>query len=270
MLTKSRKGQITVNRITLVFLMMGISMIAIACESSSPPTTNTPSSTISPSPVSGTNTSSASPIPVPISQAKAGFNEETYLLFYPDVAEQIKAGKFKSALEHYEKVGKFGKNAKGENYESTFAGTSGSDTVEGLGSAYHSHFIGVSLTLDPKNSGEDPTVFGSLGQGEIDTLIGNREGENEFILGSYITSANPKAEPFYISKGDDDYARVQNFKKGRDAVYLSGSLNDYKLESANGTVRISTVKGDLVAIIEGIDKLEFGKISQKYGQFSFK
>jgi hypothetical protein len=173
-------------------------------------------------------------------------------------------------LEHYEKVGKFGKNAKGENYESTFTGTNGNDTVKGLDPAYHTHFIGVSLTLDPKQKGEDPTVFGSLGQGEVDTLIGNSEGENEFILGSYITSANPKAEPFYVGKGDDDYARIQNFKKGRDAVYLSGLPAQYKLEPANGVVRISTVNGDLVAIVEGVDKLEVGKISEKYGQFSFK
>lgn len=258
------------NRVMSIFLLIGVSAIAIACESAAPPTASSPTPSESLSPVASSPTPTTSPTDTSTSQSTAGLDSATYLLDNPDVSAQIKAGKFKSALDHYEQVGKSGKNAKGDRYESTFAGTSGNDTVRGLGAATHTHFIGVDLEVVPSKGGDYPVVFKSLGKGEVDILIGNSDGENEFILGSYITSANLKAEPFYVGKGDDDYARVQNFTKGRDAIYLAGVLDQYKLESANGTVRISTKEGDLVAIVEGVDKLKLGKISKEYGQFGLK
>jgi hypothetical protein len=233
----------------LVFVLTGI--IAAACQPLSP----------SPTPKASSE---------PEATVKAGFNSELYLIDNPDVPDLIQSGQFKSAVDHYEKAGKFGKNAKGDRYETTFTGTSGNDTVQGLGPAEHTHFIGVGYIVDSAKGGDYPVLNTSLGEGEVDTLIGNTEGENEFILGSYITSAIPKAEPFYVGKGDGDYARIKNFTRQKDALYLSGLPEQYKIEPANGTVQISTKEGDLVAIVEGVDKLEFGEISKKYGQFAVK
>ncbi|NJK28689.1 MAG: hypothetical protein HC940_00315 [Acaryochloris sp. SU_5_25] len=236
-----------------VFFLTGI--IAAACQPSSPPTTQSPTPTTSTKPEAS---------------VKAGFNSELYLIDNPDVPDLIKSGKFKSALDHYEKAGKFGKNAKGKRYETTFTGTSGNDTVQGLGPAEHTHFIGVGYIVDPAKGGDYPVLNTSLGEGEVDTLIGNTEGENEFILGSYITSAVPKAEPFYVGKGDADYARIKNFTRKKDSLYLSGLPEQYKIESAKGMVKIFTKEGDLVVIVEGVDKLAFGELSKEYGQFAVK
>jgi hypothetical protein len=111
----------------------------------------------------------------------------------------------------------------------------------------------------------------SLGKGEVDVLIGNKGGGgNEFLLGSFMTPVNPKAEAFYVGKGDADYARIQNFTKSKDVVVLAGELNQYKLTPKEGNLHISTTDGDLVAIIEGIDKLEVGEVSKDFGVFTLK
>ncbi|MEH2180223.1 hypothetical protein [Nostoc sp.] len=72
--------------------------IATACQPASTPTANKSAPTTEPSNVS---TNQQTP-------PTTSFNSEIYLLANPDVAKQIKAGKYKSALEHYEKVGKSG------------------------------------------------------------------------------------------------------------------------------------------------------------------
>jgi hypothetical protein len=238
------------NRLLLKFLLIGLS--AIASTTANQVNANSSESTVS------------------NSQATAGFNSGLYLLDNPDADKQVRAGEFKSALEHYEKVGKTGKNSTGGYYESTFTGTNGSDTVQGLGQASHTHFIGVELAIESDKGGDYPVNFTSLGEGEIDTLIGNEGGGNEFLLGTYVTSAHPEARTLYVGQGDKDYAKVQNFTPGKDSVWLSGVPEQYKIESAEVNVRISTKEGDLVAIIEGIEELKLGKISEEYGQFELK
>jgi CRP-like cAMP-binding protein len=109
----------------------------------------------------------------------------------------------------------------------------------------------------------------SLGKGEVDVLVGTTEGGNEFLLGSFITSVNPKAEPFYLGKGDADYARIQNFTKGKDSIILAGEPGQYRFEAVDGAMRIST-NGDLIAIVEGVNKLDVGEVVKQYGVFTMK
>lgn len=41
------------------------------------------------------------------------FNEQAYLLAYPDVEAAVNAGSFSSGLQHYEQFGQFQKNRIG-------------------------------------------------------------------------------------------------------------------------------------------------------------
>ena len=149
-------------------------------------------------------------------------------------------------------------------------GTDGDDTIQGFGKGEHAHFSGVAFELVSKPKDPLPLRPKSLGKGEKDILVGTQEGGNEFLLGSFITSVNPKAESFYIGKGDADYAQIQNFKKGKDAIVLSGKPSQYKFEPADKNLRISTTDGDLVAVIEGIDQLKVGDVVKEYGLFTMK
>jgi hypothetical protein len=58
-----------------------------------------------------------------------GFNPELYLLANPDVAKPSQEGRFKSALEHYEKVGQSSKNAERKPLEGFFTGTEKKDSL---------------------------------------------------------------------------------------------------------------------------------------------
>ncbi|MBW4690471.1 MAG: hypothetical protein KME27_01755 [Lyngbya sp. HA4199-MV5] len=198
----------------------------------------------------------------------AGFNADIYLIAYPDIAKQIQAGKFKSALDHYEKVGQSGKDANGEAIGGFFTGTNGNDTVTGFGQA--PHLSGIHLEVVAAAKGALPMRPTSLGQGERDILIATKGAKNEILLGSFKTGANPKAEPFYVGQGDADYARVQNFTRSKDALILAGEPKQYKFESVNGDFRISTASGDLIAIVEGVDKLEVGESSKEFGIFGLE
>ncbi|MBW4693423.1 MAG: hypothetical protein KME27_16865 [Lyngbya sp. HA4199-MV5] len=204
----------------------------------------------------------------PAKSVTAGFNADIYLMAYPDVAKQIQAGKFKSALDHYEKVGQSGKDANGEAIGGFFTGTAGNDTITGFGQA--PHLSGVGLEVVRNLEGPLPMRPTSLGIGEIDTLIATRGSSNEILLGSFKTVANPKAQPFYVGKGDADYVRVQNFTKSKDALILAGDPKQYRFESVKGDLRISTVSGDLIAIVEGVDKLAVGESSKEFGIFGLE
>ncbi|UBF26363.1 hypothetical protein K9N68_33510 [Kovacikia minuta CCNUW1] len=245
-------------RFTLLTLLLVSGAIATACQ---PPTT--PSASNSPS-------ASESPTAVSTHQETTRFDEELYLFANPDVKKLIQQGKYKSGQDHYSQIGQTAKKPNGEKYESFFTGTNGNDTVQGFGKGEHAHFSGVKIEIVPKKGDALPLRPQSLGRGEMDTLIGTKEGGNEFLLGSFITSVNPKAEPFYVGNGDQDYARIQNFNKSKDGVVLAGEPNQYKFESVDGNVRISTVGGDLVAIVEGVDKLEVGETAKDFGVFSLK
>lgn len=199
------------------------------------------------------------------------FNEEMYLFVNPEVAELIKQGKYKSGLDHYTQVGQNTKKPDGEYYESFFTGTAGNDTVEGFGQQQaHTHLSGVEFEIDSASKESFPLRFKNNGSGEVDVLMGIKEGGNEFILGSIITSINPKSESFYVGQGDKDYATIQNFIKSKDMILLAGKPDQYKWESKEGNMRISNTSGDLVAIVEGIDKLEIAEIYADMGVFTLK
>ena len=240
----------------IAFVLSGA--IATACQP-----TATPSASSSP-------TSSESLTTVSTNQTTTSFDEELYLFTNPDVKKLIQQGKYKSGLDHYTQVGQTAKKPNGEEYASFFTGTNGNDTVQGFGTGKHAHFAGVGFELVDKKGDPLPLRPKSVGQGDMVVLIGTKEGGNEFLLGSSITSVSPKAEPFYVGKGDADYVRIQNFDKSKDEVLLAGEPKQYKLESVDGNLRISTVSGDLVAIIEGVDKLEVGETSKEFGVFVLK
>jgi hypothetical protein len=254
-----------------------ISAIAlVACQTpSEPPIASSP--TASPTVASTTanttaNTTASSPTNnTSVSTETANFNEPLYLFANPDVTDLIKQGKYKSGLEHFTTVGKTTKKPDGEDYETFYTGTSGNDTVQGLGYGKHAHFIGVGLELVSDKKVPFPLRPESLGKGEVDILIGNKGGGgNEFLLGSFITPVNPKSESFYVGKGDDDYARIQNFAKSKDAAILAGEPKQYKFEPKEGNFHISTASGDLVAIVEGVSQLEIGEETKEFGVFTVK
>ncbi|MBF2098133.1 MAG: hypothetical protein IGQ88_07140 [Gloeomargaritaceae cyanobacterium C42_A2020_066] len=198
-------------------------------------------------------------------QEVSSFNEPIYLLANPEVKDQIKAGKYKSGLEHFEKVGLTTKKPDGESYESFFTGTSGNDTIKAIGQGEHTHFSGVDLEVVPGQDGPLPLRPKSLGTGEVDILVGTTEGSDEFLVGSFITSVNSKPQPFYIGKGDADYARIKNFNKSKDSIILAGFPEQYQLKSVDGDFLISTKEGDLVAIVEGVDRLDVEGIYKEFG-----
>jgi hypothetical protein len=203
-------------------------------------------------------------------QPNSFFDEKMYLFVNPDVAKLITQGKYKSGLEHYTQVGQTTQRPDGEAYESFFFGTNGNDKVLGVGTGKHAHLSGIAFELVASAKDEIPLRPKSLGKGEIDVLIGTQAGGNEFILGSIITAVNPKAEPFYVSQGDTDYAEIQNFTPGRDSILLAGLPDQYKFEPKDGNTRITTTSGDLVAIVMGVGKLQVDATVKERGIFMMK
>jgi hypothetical protein len=250
--------EIVMRKILLGALLLVSGAIATACQPAA--TTSTSSSP----------TSSESPTAVSTNQETISFDEKLYLFANPDVKKLIQQGKYKSGLEHYTKVGQTAKKPNGEKYESFFTGTNGNDTIQGFGKGEHAHFAGVGFEIVSKKGDPLPLRPKTVGKGEMDVLVGTKEGGNEFLLGSFITSVNPKAKPFYVGKGDADYARIQNFDKSKDSVILAGTPKQYKFEPTEGNLRISTVSGDLVAIVEGVEKLSVGDVVKQYGIFTMK
>lgn len=239
------------NRVVLSFFLVMSGAISTACQPN--------------------NTNASNPEPSSTSQAvKPSFDEAMYLFVNPEVKKLIEQGKYKSGLDHYTQVGQTAKKSNGEDYESFFTGTNGNDTVQAFGKGKHAHLSGVAFELVSKPKDPLPLRPKSFGKGEKDVLVGTQEGGNEFVLGSFITSVNPKAEPFYVGKGDDDYAQVQNFTPTHDVIVLSGQPTQYKFEAVDKNLRISTTQGDLVAVLEGIDKLEVDDVVKEYGMFTMK
>jgi hypothetical protein len=219
---------------------------------------------------SNTSETSSSSSTLEVQKPDANFDEAMYLFVNPDVKKLIEQGKYKSGLDHYTQVGQTAKKPDGEDYESFFTGTKGSDTVQAFGKGKHAHLSGVAFEIVSKPKDPLPLRPKSFGKGEKDVLVGTQEGGNEFVLGSFITSVNPKADPFYVGKGDDDYAQVQNFTPTKDVVVLSGLPTQYKFKAVDSNLQISTTQGDLVAVIEGIDKLEVGDVMKDFGMFTMK
>lgn len=245
-------------QLLLSIILIATSTIAVGCQQTVTPSTIEQSSSTSPSPVAK------------VATTNHHFDEPMYAFANPEITALIKQGKYKSGLEHYTKVGQSTKKPDGEAYESFFTGTSGNDTVTAFGSGKHNHLIGIKFEVVSKPGVKIPLRPQSTGSGESDILIGTKEGANEFVLGSFITELSPKAEVFYVGKGDADRAQIKNFTKSKDTIMLAGTPDRYKFEAAQGNLRISTKDGDLIAIVEGVDKLTPSDISKEMGIFILK
>ncbi|WP_293080662.1 hypothetical protein [Okeania sp. SIO3B5] len=178
-----------------------------------------------------------------IGEEGGDFNEEIYRQSYPDVDVAINTGVFSSGLEHYIQFGQFEIERIG-----FFTDNDSNDIINAFGN--NTKIIGVSVIgYDIIN---DLIIPSDSGTGEIDILIGTSgtEGVDTFILGSSTES------PFYVGFGDSDFALIQNFDGPLDRIQLSGSLNDYSAEIVNNSVHISTISGDLIAIVEDVSSLD--------------
>jgi Domain of unknown function (DUF4114) len=175
---------------------------------------------------------------------KPYFFEPLYFKQNPDVAALITSGQFTSAYDHFIRAGQFE-----EREDTLFQGTSGNDTLNGLG--HESILVGVPIS-DAQYQGGFDIVPITTGNGEIDTLIGST-GENIFALGNGI-SLNSKSQSFYTGQGDADYALVQGFDSTIDFLILAGVASDYAYDRVDGNLRIS-LNGDLVAIVENAPAL---------------
>ncbi|MBN4005700.1 hypothetical protein [Nostoc sp. LPT] len=167
------------------------------------------------------------------------FDEQAYLLAYPDVAAAVNAGSFTSGLQHYEQFGQFEENRFG-----FFLGSNGNDTITGFGEG---NKLIAGLGFDVLSNGA--TV---AGVGQIDTLIGT-QGTDVFLLGhSSLSSLSSTPQQFYVGGGNTDYALIQDFKRASDMIVLEGAPQNYTSQVVNGSLNISTSSGDLVGIVEGI------------------
>jgi hypothetical protein len=183
--------------------------------------------------------------------ATGGFNEAAYLNIYPEVAELLRNGGFKSGLEHYAQVGqnqKIEDDGELEPRAAIFTGTNGDDVVIGYGRA--TVLSGVNFeVVDPATSLS--LKASSTGEGEVDMLIGQASVNDTFMMGLFATSACPTIEKFYVGQGDKDYATIKNFGD-EDSILMVGNPEDYSFEVRDGNTRVSTIEGDLVAIAAGV------------------
>lgn len=171
------------------------------------------------------------------------FNEQAYLTLNPDVNEAVATGGFLTGLDHYLEVGQF------QERQNLFSGTSGSDIIDSFNDSFGSAITGVEVR---GLSGEefDPLI-GSVGVGEVDTLLGSDGGDN-FYLGFGVSSSNPTSTQFYVGGGDSDFALIRNFDLAEDFIVLAGDSSQYIRQAVNGSLNISTSSGDLVAMVEGV------------------
>lgn len=172
------------------------------------------------------------------------FNEAIYLAENPEVATSVAEGQYTSASEEYIQVGQFQ-----ERNGVIFNGTNGDDEIQASGQK--SSVIGVNVETAEIGRRLITTETESLGVGEIDTL-GGSPGQNTFYLGD---NAQENPADFYLGNGDQDYALIRNFDPtSEDAIYLAGNLEDYSLETIDGSVHISK-NDDLIGIVEDVPKL---------------
>jgi hypothetical protein len=182
-----------------------------------------------------------------------GFNEEFYLLDNPDVAASVNAGGFGSGLEHYNEFGQF------EGRQAFFGGTAGSDLVVGFGGFGDEFNIITGVALEPTTVFENGESMAdarpiSFGVGEVDTLMGN-VGADGFVLGTpNLAEPSFLSEPFYVGRGDADFATIKNFEVGEDLILLAGSTSNYRFDTSNGDFNIF-FSGDLVGRVEGVTDL---------------
>jgi hypothetical protein len=180
------------------------------------------------------------------------FFESEYLRNNPDILPLVNSGALKTGREHYFN---FGKNEP--NRSATFIGTSGNDTLTGIGVG-NVKLIGVT-----SSAGFGAGVSGSDGSNEFDTLIGG-PGADTFVLAQPVFTSRVFVigyKTFYIGPG---FATIRNFTQGQDSIQLArSSFNNILVFPINNnrdlaiqTNRLSDFNGvtssfDTLAVIEG-------------------
>lgn len=188
-----------------------------------------------------------------------GSENTLYEPFYfeknPGVEAAIAKGEYKSAFEHYVKVGQF--NPEGEVI---FSGSSGDDVLTGFGNS--SFLSGVEVTF--VNDKQEGYRTASKGVGEADFAVGGL-GVDTFAIGNdNILDPEKGSEVWYVGKGDEDYLTIQGFDPYKDFLLGAGEFADYSFEVIEETSDIFgrivpykslevNYKGDRVALLEHID-----------------
>jgi hypothetical protein len=219
---------------------------------------------------------------------QATFNEKFYLDRNPGVKQLIDNGVYASGYDYFIKTGEFKTDSSFTLFNGALdaTGKGVANSVTGFGAK--SILTGVAITdavfvnggfdlkADAKDLGQAalgtlPTTGANAGK-LIDTL----SGENIFVIGTgNLLNANAKS--FYVGGGDNDYAQINRFDKQKDAIMAAGTAADwlgnnakYKIEVVDRIItldpltqapktvkdsRISTIGGDLIAIVAEVDNL---------------
>jgi hypothetical protein len=180
------------------------------------------------------------------------FLEAVYLNRNRDIGPLVNSGALTTGREHYFN---FGKNEP--NRTATFIGTSGNDTLTGIGVG-NVELVGVT-----SSAGFGAGVSGSDGSNEFDTLIGG-PGADTFVLAQPVFTSRVFVigyKTFYIGPG---FATIRNFTQGQDSIQLArSSFNNILVFPINNnrdlaiqTNRLSDFNGvtssfDTLAVIEG-------------------
>ncbi|MGL5083943.1 MAG: calcium-binding protein [Microcoleaceae cyanobacterium] len=188
-----------------------------------------------------------------------GTQNTLYEPFYfeenPGVEEAIANGEYKSAFEHYVKVGQF--NPEGEVI---FSGSSGDDVLTGFGPA--TLLSGVEVTfVDGEQEGYRTAT---TGVGEADFAVGGL-GVDTFVIGNdNLLDSEKGSEVWYVGNGDEDYLTIQGFDPYKDVLFGAGDFTDYSFEVIEEVGDIFgrqvpykslevSYQGDRVALISHVD-----------------
>ncbi|MGH2413939.1 MAG: hypothetical protein ACRDEA_09665, partial [Microcystaceae cyanobacterium] len=69
-------------------------------------------------------------------------------------------------------------------------------------------------------------------------------------------------------EGDEDYALIKNFDAADgDNIILAGKPKHYTFNPVEGNLEISTRKGDLIGIVEGVTDLGVTDVFKDFGIF---
>jgi hypothetical protein len=179
------------------------------------------------------------------------FREQSYFDLYPEVKAAVDQGEYQSALDYHIEKGQF------EDKEALFSGTNGRDIIAGFG--VNDLLWGVELSqVDVQKEG---WVSASTGTGEVDTLIGGTGITTFFIGNDNILNPSKPNEIYYVGNGDQDYVRIKGFDPKQDVIFGSSNFSEYAITKAGADLRIATLAGDLVAIVEGGGSLTLQEIA---------
>lgn len=173
------------------------------------------------------------------------FLDAEYVENYPDVAQQVEAGQFRTGRHHYELIGQF------QDWRSvTFVGGPFDDTVAGFGLGTV-ELIGVEVGRDANGDRtyeSDGYGDGNVG-GETDVLVGS-PGSDIFVLGVGRSLQDPPPGDFY--QWFNGIARIQNYDPEKDVIQVAGTRGSGYIRIDDG-VDLTIANGSRVpfGIIEG-------------------